>query len=126
MSSVLGSDGTTVKFSIARDKLQIEYSCPGGVDWERTVFFALQTKTEAGSAVVPFSETFEGSTVFSALPGEPDLPPVDGSKFVFGLRTDLGKLEMERPAARPGRNSISKSAPTTAGFVCRFRPWTRS
>jgi glycosidase len=64
MPSVLGSDGATAKFSIARDKLQIEYSCPSGCDWERTVFLALQTTTEAGSAVVPFSETFEGSTVF--------------------------------------------------------------
>ena len=64
MPIVLGSDGAILKFSIAQDKLQLEYSCPSGGDGERTVFLALQTKTEAGSAVVPFSETFEGSTVF--------------------------------------------------------------
>lgn len=64
MPSVLGSDGATVKFSIAQDKLQIEYSCPGVADWARTVFLVLQTKAEPGSAIVPFSETFEGSTVF--------------------------------------------------------------
>jgi glycosidase len=64
MSSAFGSNGAAIKFSIAQDKLQIEYNCPGSVDWERTVFLALQTKAEAGSAVVPFSEAFEGSTVF--------------------------------------------------------------
>ena len=64
MPTVLGSDGATLKFSIAQDRLQVDYRCPSGGDGERTVFLALQTKAEAGSAVVPFSETFEGSTVF--------------------------------------------------------------
>ena len=64
MPTVLGSDGATLKFSIAQDRLQVDYSCPSGGDGERTVFLALQTKADAGSAVVPFSETFDGSTVF--------------------------------------------------------------
>ena len=64
MPSVLGSDGAILKFSIAQDKLQVEYRCPSGGEGERTVFLALQTRAEAGSAVLPFSETFEGSTVF--------------------------------------------------------------
>jgi hypothetical protein len=64
MPTVLGSDGAILKFSITQDKLRVEYHCPSGGEGERTVFLALQTKAEAGSAVVPFSETFEGSTVF--------------------------------------------------------------
>ena len=70
MPSLPGSDGATVGFSIAQGKLQIEYRCPKGGDGERTVFLALQTRMEAGSAVVPFSETLEGSTVF--LPFQAD------------------------------------------------------
>ncbi|HEX5176082.1 MAG TPA: alpha-amylase family glycosyl hydrolase, partial [Chthoniobacteraceae bacterium] len=64
MACFPGSDGATVEFSIAQDKLQVEYCCPGRGDWEWTVFVVLRTGGEAGSAVVPFSETFEGSTVF--------------------------------------------------------------
>jgi glycosidase len=60
----IGSDEATLDFSIAQDKLQIAYSCPGQGDWKRTVFLALQTVAEPGSAVVPFSEAFEGSSVF--------------------------------------------------------------
>jgi len=70
MSSVFGSDGAIFKFSIAQEKLQIEYRCPNGHDGERAVFLALQARAEAGSAVIPFSEKFEGSTVF--LPFQAD------------------------------------------------------
>ncbi len=63
MSTAHGSEDPVVKFSIAREKLQIEYNCRE-VDWERTVFLALQTDSEMGSAVIPFGENYEGSTVF--------------------------------------------------------------
>jgi len=63
MSAAFAGDGPVVKFSIAQEKLQIEYRCHEA-DGERTVFVALQTSTEAGSAVLPFAEDYEGSTVF--------------------------------------------------------------
>ena len=84
MSSVLASDGATVKFSIARDKLQIEYSCPGS-DWERTVFFALQTRTEAGLCGRSVQRSLRRLNRFSALSGEPNLPPVRWVENSFSI-----------------------------------------
>jgi glycosidase len=84
MPSVLGSDGTTLNFSIAQDKLRVEYHCPNGGDGERTVFLALQTRVEPGSAVVPFGETFEGSTVI--------LPFQANQIFLLSLGTDSSRI----------------------------------
>ncbi len=69
MSAAFAGDGPIVKFSLAQEKLQIEYRSHHA-DEERTVFVALQTGTEAGSAVLPFAEDYEGSTVF--LPFQAD------------------------------------------------------
>ncbi|HEY3664104.1 MAG TPA: alpha-amylase family glycosyl hydrolase, partial [Chthoniobacterales bacterium] len=69
MSTARASEVPVVRFSIAHENLQINYSWRE-VDWERTVFIALQTGTEMGSAVVPFGENYEGSTVF--LPFQAD------------------------------------------------------
>ena len=57
---------------------------PAAGHWERTVFLALQTKTEAGSAVVPFSETFEGSTVF--------LPFQANQIYLLSMGTDSSSI----------------------------------
>ena len=69
MSSVLAADNPAVKFSIAHEQLEIEFHndtlVPG-----TTLFFALRAGSELGSAVVPFSQNFEGSTVF--LPFQAD------------------------------------------------------
>ncbi|HXA10026.1 MAG TPA: alpha-amylase family glycosyl hydrolase [Chthoniobacterales bacterium] len=60
---MLASGNTVVRFAIAEEMLQIDYSCDD-IDRERTVFVALKTDSGSGSAVVPFGEYFEGSTVF--------------------------------------------------------------
>ncbi|HEY5037289.1 MAG TPA: alpha-amylase family glycosyl hydrolase [Chthoniobacterales bacterium] len=69
ISSVLGSDGASIDFSISRDRLLIDYRC-GEVRGARTIFVAVRSGSAVGSAVVPFSENFEGSTVF--LPFQAD------------------------------------------------------
>ncbi|HEX3817087.1 MAG TPA: hypothetical protein VHW03_02230, partial [Chthoniobacterales bacterium] len=66
---MLGSDGASIDFSISRDRLLIDYRC-GEVRGPRTLFVAVRSGLAAGSAVVPFSENFEGSTVF--LPFQAD------------------------------------------------------
>src|SRR5450432_88521 len=58
-----GSDGASISLSIVSDKLQVEY-CFGEVVDQRTLFIALHSGPGAGSAVIPFSKDFEGSTVF--------------------------------------------------------------
>ena len=82
MSNGLANDGATVRFSITGEKLQIDYSCRD-VDWERTVFVALKTGSETGSAVIPFGESFEGSTVF--LPFQAD------KLYLLQMGTDKSK-----------------------------------
>ncbi len=68
-SSALGSDGATIDFCVDSDHLQLRYGC-GEVVSQRTLFIALRAGTDAGSAVVPFSENFEGSTVFLPFPAD--------------------------------------------------------
>lgn len=69
MSTVFAADDPVVKFSIAHEQFEIEFQsvtlAPG-----TTLFLALRTGNEPGSAVVPFGENFEGSTVF--LPFQAD------------------------------------------------------
>ncbi len=87
MSSASASELPVVRFSIAQEKLQIEYSCRE-VEWERTVFIALQTGAEmgsaVGSAVVPFGQNYEGSTVF--LPFQAD------KLYLLQLGTNTSKI----------------------------------
>ena len=61
-----GADGAKIKLSIADAALRIEYSAPAPVApaWERTIFIALDLGGSEGSAVLPFAEKLEGSTVF--------------------------------------------------------------
>jgi glycosidase len=66
ISPILGSDGALVDFFVATDHLQIKYRC-AKVRNEHTLFIALRTSSDAGSAVLPFSENFEGSTIFLAF-----------------------------------------------------------
>src|SRR3954468_20243333 len=76
-------EAPTVKFSIIEQQLQIEYSCRE-VDWERSVFVALQNDSEMGSAVIPFSENFEGSTVF--------LPFQASKLYILQMGTDSARV----------------------------------
>ncbi len=61
-----GADGAKIKLSVAEQALRIEYSVPGPAapEWERTIFIALDLGGSEGSAVLPFAEKLEGSTVF--------------------------------------------------------------
>ncbi|MEO5719613.1 MAG: alpha-amylase family glycosyl hydrolase [Chthoniobacterales bacterium] len=83
MSPLLANDGPTLKFSVMEKKLQIDYSCRD-LDWERTVFLALKSGPETGSAVIPFGESFEGSTVF--LPFQAD------RLYLLQMGTDHSKV----------------------------------
>jgi hypothetical protein len=69
VSSVLAVENPAVKFSIADEQLEIEFHQPAVVPGT-TLFFALRAGSELGSAVIPFAENFEGSTVF--LPFQAD------------------------------------------------------
>ena len=57
-----GSDGVKISLSRSGNDLVIEYQSPLSED--RTVFVAVGLHDEIGSAVVPFAEKREGSTVF--------------------------------------------------------------
>ncbi|CAA9233825.1 MAG: GH13_38 / GH13 [uncultured Chthoniobacterales bacterium] len=61
-----GADGAKIKLATTGDALRIEYSAPapGAPAWERTIFIALDLGGSEGSAVLPFEEKLEGSTVF--------------------------------------------------------------
>lgn len=69
VSSVFAVDNPAVKFSVSHEQLEIEFNQPT-FGPGTTLFFALRTGNELGSAVVPFAENFEGSTVF--LPFQAD------------------------------------------------------
>jgi glycosidase len=58
-----GSDGARADFSISSRHLRIEYQC-GETPAPRTLFIALRSGAGLGSAVLPFAENSEGSTVF--------------------------------------------------------------
>ncbi|HEY4281904.1 MAG TPA: alpha-amylase family glycosyl hydrolase [Chthoniobacterales bacterium] len=58
-----GSDGAAIAISTTDTELIIDYHIPG-TDRTRTTFVAVGTHTEQGSAVIPFSEKQEGSTIF--------------------------------------------------------------
>jgi glycosidase len=61
-----GADGAKLKLSLAKDALRIQYSvpAPAAPSWQRTIFIALDLGGSEGSAVLPFAEKMEGSTVF--------------------------------------------------------------
>src|SRR5205823_660013 len=60
--TISGSDGATIAISRSDATLTIEYHSTVGTD--RTIFVAIASHREIGSAVIPFSEKDEGSTVF--------------------------------------------------------------
>jgi glycosidase len=77
--TITGADGASISVALSGTDLVIEYRAPG-VDWDRTVYLAFGTHSEIGSAVVPFKEKVEGSTVF--LPFKAD------RLFSFQMSTD--------------------------------------
>ncbi len=68
-ATLLGSDSASLTFSVTHKELQIDYRC-GEVRGPRTLFLALRTGDGLGSAVLPFTENFEGSTVFLPFQAE--------------------------------------------------------
>jgi hypothetical protein len=69
MSSVLAADDLAVKFSVVQEQLEIDFH-PTALGPGITLFCALRAGNELGSAVIPFGENVEGSTVF--LPFQAD------------------------------------------------------
>ena len=58
-----GSDGATIAVSRSDTDLVIEHQTPA-TSGDRSVFLAIGSHNEIGSAVIPFTEKEEGSTVF--------------------------------------------------------------
>src|SRR4051812_45132850 len=83
VSSVCAVENPAVKFSVAHEQLEIEFQQPT-FGAATTLFFALRTGSELGSAVVPFAENFEGSTVF--LPFQAD------RLYLIELGSENGKI----------------------------------
>jgi hypothetical protein len=68
--TVSGADGAVITFTRSATELTIEYRAPGVSD-SCGVYALFGTQREIGSAVVPFQQSKEGSTVF--LPFKADL-----------------------------------------------------
>jgi len=64
MPAITGADGATIKPIVSGGVLQIDYATPGTRGSDRNVFLALRSDEADGSAVIPFGQKFEGSTVF--------------------------------------------------------------
>ena len=65
-----GSDGSSITFGVSEADLVVEYRAPE-LNAHCAVYLALGTHREIGSAVIPFQQAEEGSTVF--LPFKADL-----------------------------------------------------
>lgn len=99
MSAAFVSEGSGVQFSVAQEWLAVKLSGsdlgPG-----RTLFVALRAGSEPGSAVIPFGENFEGSTMF--LPFQADhlyfVQVGDGSGKIFERRWENWKWSDRRVA----------------------------
>ena len=78
--TISGSDGATITLSRSETDLIIEYRT-ANAGQQRTIFVALGTHTDIGSAVIPFAEKHEGSTVF--LPFKAD------RLFAFAFESDI-------------------------------------
>ena len=68
---IAGSDGAIISLSLTKDDLVIDYRAPDLNRGQVKVYVALGTYRAIGSAVIPFAQNFEGSTVF--LPFKADL-----------------------------------------------------
>jgi glycosidase len=68
---IAGSDGAIISFSLTKDDLVIDYRAPDLNRGQVKVYAALGTYRAIGSAVIPFAQNLEGSTVF--LPFKADL-----------------------------------------------------
>ena len=68
--TISGSDGASITVSLSDVELVIEYRAPD-LKPEHAIYLALGTHREIGSAVLPFQQEREGSTVF--LPFKADL-----------------------------------------------------
>jgi glycosidase len=62
--TVPGSDGAKITLSVSQTDVVIAYRAPDFTADKNTVYIALGTHRQIGSAVVPFQRNHEGSTVF--------------------------------------------------------------
>jgi len=100
MSAAFASQGPSVQFSVAQERLAIAF--PGAeLGPGRTLFVAFRAGQEPGSAVVPFGENFEGSTMF--LPFQADhiyfVQIGEGSAKIFERRWENWKWSDRLPAS---------------------------
>ncbi|MBA2585879.1 MAG: hypothetical protein H0U99_05285, partial [Chthoniobacterales bacterium] len=62
--SVAGADGAQIRCSWMSDEFMLDYELPRPITAEQTVFVALRADRQNGSAILPYTEHQEGSTVF--------------------------------------------------------------
>ncbi len=100
MTAARGADDARVDFAVEGEQLRISYHC-GEVLKPRTVFIAFRSGVGAGSAVVPFAENEEGSTVF--LPFQ--------AKQLFAIKWYDGTAEVSRRTWANWKWSERQAAP---------------
>jgi glycosidase len=66
-----GSDGVSITVAVSERDVSFRYCPPESVEDSLSLYLALGTHREIGAAILPFSQYFEGSTVF--LPFKCDL-----------------------------------------------------
>ena len=69
--TILGSDDVTIDVTTSPSHVTITYRPPGPLERSHEIFLALATHRDIGTAVLPFRQGVEGSTVF--LPFQADL-----------------------------------------------------
>lgn len=69
-ATIRGADGATVALSSSPEFLKIEYALPDARPATRSLFLALHTGARAGSSILPFQKSREGSAVFLPFQAE--------------------------------------------------------
>src|ERR1043166_2481730 len=64
LPQITGADGAGIRVSIEGATLRVHYEAPEIEQPQHRVFIALDSDPKGGSAVVPFAQRAEGSTVF--------------------------------------------------------------
>ena len=99
MTTARGADESRTGFAVEGEDLLVSYQC-GEVLTPRTIFVALRSGSGMGSAVVPFAEHEEGSTVYLPFQAERllEIKWHDGTAEVFQRTWANWKWSERQPA----------------------------
>jgi glycosidase len=102
--TISGSDGATIAISRSDSSLTIEYRS-SAVESDRTIFVAIGSHSEIGSAVIPFAENHEGSTVFLPFKADRLLAFKIGSNSLENSVRDWQKWRWQEPRPAAGADT---------------------